>query len=257
LGTDRQAKTRNELHRDEKEYFAQYYESHPYNPTGWRLRLRRELHSFLQRAGTVRLGRVLSLGCGDGQFELMLAPYADRILGLDLSPEGIAVARRAAQDAGVSNVEFRCCPLEDLEWSETYDAVICLAILHHVPDSDIPALLGRVRDHLKPDGLFYSQDPNVRAFLRKVGRVVMGRSYDSFHTPDERELDPYALREQVIQAGFRDVHIGYIDVTLMPGLFILAKGPPWPMYPMLWADWLWCHSPLARWASGFYLSGRR
>jgi len=252
-----QRKTRDELHRDEKEFFAHYYESHAYNLTGWRLRLRRELRSLLRRAGTARLGRVLSLGCGDGQFELMLATYADRVVGLDLSPEGITAARRAAEVTGVGKVEFQCRSLEDLEWTEAYDAIICLATLHHVPADDLPGMLRQAREHLKPNGLFYSQDPNGRGILRKVGRVVLGRSYESFHTPDERELDPDVLRKQMTDAGFRDVRVRYIDLTLIPGLVVLAKGPSWSMYPMLWADWLWCHSPLARWASGFNLSGRR
>jgi 2-polyprenyl-3-methyl-5-hydroxy-6-metoxy-1,4-benzoquinol methylase len=213
VGTSQQPKTRDELHRNEKEFFSHYYESHAYNPTGWRLRLRRELRSLLRRAGTARLGRVLSLGCGDGQFELMLTPYADRVVGLDLSPEGIAVARRAAEDAGVGSVEFHCRSLEDLEWTETYDAIVCLATLHHVPAEDVPSMLRQAREHLEPGGLFYSQDPNRRGILRTVGRVVLGRSYDSFHTPDERELDPNELRKQMTDAGFRDVRVGYIDLT--------------------------------------------
>jgi 2-polyprenyl-3-methyl-5-hydroxy-6-metoxy-1,4-benzoquinol methylase len=254
---DQDPKTRDQLHRDEKEFFANYYESHAYNPTGWRLRLERELRSLLRRAGTARLGRVLSLGCGDGQFELMLAPYADAVVGFDLSPEGIAVAQRAAVAAGIRNVEFQCRSLEDLEWTEAYDVIICLATLHHVPVDDVPGMLRQAREHLKPGGLFYSQDPNRRGILRSLGRVVLGRSYDRYHTPDERELDPNELRTQMMDAGFRDVHAQYIDLTLIPALFVLAKGPSWPMYPMFWVDWLWCHSPLAPWASGFNLSGRR
>ena len=250
-------KTREALHRNEINFFAEYYEGHRYNQTGWRLRLQRELHSLLRQAGTDRLGRVLSLGCGDGQFELMLAPYADQVVGLDLSPEAIESANHTAQALGVRNVRFRCLPLEELEWSETYDAVVCLATLHHVPPADVPGLLHRVYDHLTPGGLFYSQDPNHRGLLRSMGRLVLGHSYDRFHSPDERELDPAELFGKLRHTGFEDVHIGYIDMTLIPGLFVLTKGPAWPMYLMLWADWLWCHLPFARWSSGFYASARR
>jgi 2-polyprenyl-3-methyl-5-hydroxy-6-metoxy-1,4-benzoquinol methylase len=250
-------KSREELHRDEVEFFAHYYGAQQYNATGWRLRLQRELRSLLKRAGGARLGRVLSLGCGDGQFELMLAPYCESIVGLDLSPEGITIAKRSAEAAGVRNVAFDCRPLESLAWSDSYDAIICLAMVHHIPPAEVQGMLRQVYEHLLPGGLFYSQDPNRRGLLRAVGRLVLGHSYNTYHTPDERELDPDELAAELKAAGFRDIRCGYIDLTLIPGLYVLAKGPSWPMYPMLWADWLWCHSPLSRWSSGFNMSARR
>ena len=255
--TQLEKKTREVLHRNEIDFFTNYYEGHRYHPAGWRMRLERELRSLLHRAESDRLGRVLSLGCGDGQFELLLAPFAEQVVGLDLSPEAIDLAKRAAQTAGVANVHFRCMPLENLEWSETYDTVVCLATLHHVPVEDVPGLLRHVFEHLVPGGLFYSQDPNRNGLLRVTGRVLLGHSYDHFHTPDERELDPKELAEQLSEAGFESIHIGYIDLTLIPGLFVLTRGPAWPMRLMLWTDWLWCHSPFARWASGLYASAQR
>lgn len=251
------AKSREELNRDEIEFFAHYYDSQAYNPLGWRLRLDRELRSLLRRAGKKHLGRVLSLGCGDGQFEHMLSPYAESVFGLDLSPEAIRIARKKADQARLTNVEFECLPLEELAWSDSYDTIVCLATLHHVPEASVVDMLKTVRRHLVPGGLFYSQDPNCRGILRAVGRVVMGKNYQKYHSPDERELDPRVLTRQFAQAGLSDVRIGYIDLTLIPGLYLLAKGPNWPMYPLKWSDWLWCRSPLARWASGFNASGRR
>ena len=77
-------KQRNSIEADEITFFANYYEDQAYNPTGWRLRLRRELRSLLHQAGEYHLRRVLSIGCGDGQFELMMAPYAEHVTGLDI-----------------------------------------------------------------------------------------------------------------------------------------------------------------------------
>ncbi|MBI5944974.1 MAG: class I SAM-dependent methyltransferase [Chloroflexi bacterium] len=254
---DTETKARKTLHQNEAAFFSSYYEGRHYNQVGWRLRLERELFSLLNQAGTQQLGRVLSLGCGDGQFELLLARYAEQVIGLDLSPEAIASANQTARRLGVENVSFHCMPLEDLEWSDTYDVIVCLAILHHVPPVDVPGLLESVSKHLIPGGLFYSQDPNRRGVLRSIGRIILGRNYDRFHSPDERELDPLELLGQLQSSGFETVHVGFIDLTLIPALFVLPNGPDWPMYLMLWADWIWCHSPLARWASGFFASARR
>jgi 2-polyprenyl-3-methyl-5-hydroxy-6-metoxy-1,4-benzoquinol methylase len=244
-------KERNQVESEEVLFFAKYYEDQAYNPTGWRLRLQRELRSLLRQANRPKLGRVLSLGCGDGQFELMLAPYAEHVTGLDISPEAIDIANRQAAKGAVTNVGFRCQALSELDWSETYDVIVCLAFLHHVPPAELSALFQQVYDHLAPHGLFYAEDPNIHGVLRRVGRVILGSRYDRYHSPDERELDPAEIRSMLEQTGFHRVGIGYIDVALIPGLFVMAKGPTWPMYAFTALDWIWCHSPFASLASGF------
>jgi SAM-dependent methyltransferase len=232
-------------------FFDKYYENEAYNPLGWRLRLAREVRSLRKEMRGETLGRVLSLGCGDGQFEQMLAPWAKQVVGLDISPQGIEIAQRQAARKGIKNVEFRCLSFSDLRWDEQFDTIICLAFLHHVPEEEVPKLLKQCFDHLKQGGFFYSQDPNRNGVLRKMGRVLLGSNYDKYHSPDERELDPGELAGQLKSVGFSAVTHRYIDLTLIPALFILAKKPSWPLRLCPPLDYLWCHSPLARWASGF------
>jgi 2-polyprenyl-3-methyl-5-hydroxy-6-metoxy-1,4-benzoquinol methylase len=245
------------IENDEIAFFEKMYHAEAYHPVGWRLRLARELNSLRRAAGDVRLERVLSLGCGDGQFELMLAPYADHITALDISPQAIEIAKRNATKAGVTNVDYQCLPLSELSWDTQFDAVICIAFIHHVPEADLPEMLQQAFAHLKPGGFFYSQDPNRDGFLRKVGRLTLGKRLDKYHSPDERELVPREFKAQLRAAGFRAVKIGYIDVTLIPAYFVLTKGPGAPFYLCRTIDWIWCHSPAAPWASGFYAFGRK
>jgi 2-polyprenyl-3-methyl-5-hydroxy-6-metoxy-1,4-benzoquinol methylase len=232
-------------------FFDKYYENEAYNPRGWRLRLEREVRSLRKEMRGETLGRVLSLGCGDGQFELMLAPWARQVVGLDISPQGVEVARRQAAQQGITNAEFRCLSFSDLRWDDQFDTIICLAFLHHVPEDKMPKLLKQCFDHLMPGGFFYAQDPNRNGILRKAGRVLMGSTHDKYHSPDERELVPQELETQLKAAGFAAVKLRYIDLTLIPALFILAKRPSWPLRLCVLVDFLWCHSPFARWASGF------
>jgi hypothetical protein len=56
-----------------RDFYAKF-ENEAYNPLGWRIRLHREVASLRKAAESNSLGKVLSLGCGDGQFELLLAP---------------------------------------------------------------------------------------------------------------------------------------------------------------------------------------
>lgn len=223
---------------------------------GWRLRLERDARLLRAAAPGGRLGRVLSVGCGDGQFELGIAPFAEHVVGVDLSPEAVAAAERARAASGVANAEFRCQPLADLAWSETFDTIVCLAFLHHVPDSELAGFLSTVRRHLRAGGIFYSQDPNAEGLLRKVGRVVLGARYDAYHTPDERELVPRELAAALRTAGFASLDVRYVDLVLIPALYLWRRGAAWPMHAAAFVDRVFCASPLARLASGFAVIAR-
>ena len=251
-------RTRAEVEADEVSFFNRYYQSRAYNDLGWRLRIDREVANIQRVAGGKKLNRVLSLGCGDGQFEIALARQVGHVTALDISDEAIELAKRQMTLAGVTNVDFRCLPMAELKWEQGFDAVICLAFLHHVRPTDLPGILGTSARALAPGGFFYSQDPNIHGFMRWLGRKTLGqKDYDKYHSPDERELDPAELEADLRKAGFGQVQIGYIDVTLIPALFVLKNGPSWPLRFCPPFDWLWCHSPFARWASGFYTVARR
>ncbi len=163
---------------------------------------------LLRQADLPRLGRVLCIGCGDGQFEVTLSPHADSITAPDLSLEAIAAAKRNAARAGVNNIDFRCMPLTDLRWEESFDALLCIAFIHHVPEPDQPTLLRQIHDHLVPGGIFSAQDPNIHGVMQKIGRVVLRSKYDSYHTTDERELDPAEIARLLREASFATARIG-------------------------------------------------
>lgn len=241
---------------DERRFFARYYAEQTYHPVGWRLRLERDARLLRAAAPAGRLGRVLSVGCGDGQFELLLAPWAERVTGLDLSPEAITAAEAARTAKGIDNVEFRCLALGDLRWEESFDTIVCLAFLHHLPEADLLSFLATARRHLRPGGLFYAQDPNVRGILRTVGRRLMGNRYDNYHSPHERELDPDEMVSRLREAGFGSVEVRFVDLMLIPALYLWKRGGAWPLRLAAAIDRAWCASPFAPWASGFAVIAR-
>jgi 2-polyprenyl-3-methyl-5-hydroxy-6-metoxy-1,4-benzoquinol methylase len=241
----------------ERAFFARYYAEQRYHPVGWRLRMERDLRVLLDAAGDRGPGRVLSIGCGDGAFELLLAKHATSVLAVDLSPEAIAVAKRAQAVSEAANAEFRCMSFRDLAWSERFDTIVCLAFLHHVSAPELPDFLRDCRNHLAPGGLFFSQDPNVNGVLRKIGRKLMGEKYDAYHSPDERELDPAELTQQLRDAGLSAIAVRHVDLTLIPACYVIQRGSALPLRLLAWLDRVWCATPLAPWSSGFAAWGRR
>jgi ubiquinone/menaquinone biosynthesis C-methylase UbiE len=100
--------------------------------------------------------RVLSIGCGNGGHELMIARnrYAAHVDAFDISAGGIASAQQTARSEGLSNVNFYVESFEEFVASPpttTYDFIMFAGSLHHV--RDIEGVLGTVRRILDPGGI--------------------------------------------------------------------------------------------------------
>jgi len=103
---------------------------------------------------------VLELGCGTGTTALHLAASTRQILATDYSAAMIAIGDARARAEGVSNVHFRCCTLDDPELAAgSFDVVMAMNLLHLL--DDIPARLGRIRELIRPGGLFISKTPCI------------------------------------------------------------------------------------------------
>jgi SAM-dependent methyltransferase len=236
----------------ERAFFAGWT-CHPY---GDERRWRREL-ALLRRARPKGLGDVLSLGCGRGWFEIMLSEHADRVLGVDSSPESIEAARHRSEREGTTNVDFECADVTQLCLDRRFDMVVCEGFLHHLTDSEGLTLLRRIRDHLRPGGLLHTQDPNAQGILRRLGRVALGSRYDAFHTADERELTPESVGRLFRDAGFPEYEICYMDFFLIPGMQLFPRAPGGLMTIFDWVDRVLCALPTARLASGFVVEATR
>jgi SAM-dependent methyltransferase len=103
---------------------------------------------WLLRHAPARCQSALDAGCGTGDLARLLAPRCGHVLGLDLSPNMVAEARRRSAD--VPNVEFAVGDLmtEPLE-PGSFDCVASVATLHHLP---LAVALERLTGLLRPGG---------------------------------------------------------------------------------------------------------
>src|SRR3984885_14692693 len=95
---------------------------------------------ILRMTGAGANSRMLSLGCGIGDTELLLAPHVREIVGADLSPAAIRQARADAQRLGIRNARFE----EGSDAPGRYDAVIAIFFLHHLADAALAELPGKI-----------------------------------------------------------------------------------------------------------------
>jgi SAM-dependent methyltransferase len=97
--------------------------------------------------------RVLDVGCGPGRHSLALARRGLDVIGVDRSPEFVALARRAAAEEGLA-VEFEELDVRDLEHAGEFDATICLCQggFGLLGGRDEAAVFGRIARTLRPGG---------------------------------------------------------------------------------------------------------
>lgn len=120
---------------------------------------------------------VLDLGSGGGFDAFLAAPRVGatgRVIGVDMTPEMLAKARRNAvefaQRTGLSNVEFRLGEIEHLPVADaSVDVVISNCVLNLSPDK--PQVWREISRVLKPGGRVSVSD---LALLRPLPEAVRG-----------------------------------------------------------------------------------
>jgi SAM-dependent methyltransferase len=165
---------------------------------------------ILRITGAGASSRVLSLGCGIGDTELLLAPHVREIVGVDLSPAAIRQARADAERLGIRNARFYVGSNEGSDAGNgvgsdapaRYDAVIAIFFLHHLADAALAELPWKIRERLEPGGVFYSLDPSRDRLSGVVGRKLIPGLMKKYQSPDERELDAEAIAGLFRRAGF-------------------------------------------------------
>ena len=147
---------------------------------------------ILSKTGAAKQSRVLSIGCGIGDTELLLAPHVAELTGVDLSPAAVRQANAAARRLGICNARFLEGTAKTADGP--FDSVIAIFLLHHLSDHALTQFPQHIASLLVPGGVFYSLDPSCRLASGAVGRLLIPSLMKKYQTDDERELDPEATR---------------------------------------------------------------
>lgn len=100
---------------------------------------------------------VLDVSTGTGHTALAVAPHVKQVVGVDLTPEMLAVARRMASERGLANIDFQEANVERLPFPDaSFDKITCRTAAHHYPD--LPRAVGEMARVLRPGGRLVVSD---------------------------------------------------------------------------------------------------
>jgi 2-polyprenyl-6-hydroxyphenyl methylase/3-demethylubiquinone-9 3-methyltransferase len=159
----------------------------------------------------------LDVGCGAGLLAEPLARMGAKVIGIDATPEVIAVARQHASAMGLE-IDYRTGDVQQLEGQ--FDLITCMEVIEHVADP--AAFVKALARRLAPDGLLLLSTPNATSWSRlmmitiaeRTGRIPKGtHDFDKFIAPER-------MKQLLADAGLKCLDVEGIAWSPTRGLHL-------------------------------------
>jgi 2-polyprenyl-6-hydroxyphenyl methylase/3-demethylubiquinone-9 3-methyltransferase len=170
--------------------------------------------------------KILDVGCGGGILSESLARSGAQVTGLDLSEASLQVARQHASKEGL-DITYCYERVEDFarEQAGTFDAVVCMEMLEHVPDPR--SVIAACAQALKPGGqaFFSTINRTPKAFLFAIvgGEYILRLLPRGTHTYSKL-IRPQELRDWNAAAGLEFVRLASLMYNPFTRRFKVAHG---------------------------------
>lgn len=163
--------------------------------------------------------RVLDFACGNGENGVAAAQYGADVVGIDLSPEGVANANANAREADVAaRCQFTVMDGEAMTFADdTFDIGVEYGALHHV---DLPRALGELARVIKPGGAMLCiealrHNPLIHAYRKRTPHLRT--AWEVEHILGVESLDE-------VRKHFRQVHVRFFHLAALAAV-PLRKTP--------------------------------
>ena len=173
--------------------------------------------------------RALDFGCGVGRLTLALAKRIEEVVGFDVSPTMLGVAR-----ANVPNARF----VDSLDGLAPFDLIVSLIVFQHIPVARGEELLRRLLVLLAPGGVaaLHVTFRRPGGALRRIARRVRARSrvvhrLGQWLARDERRLpymqmneyDEERVRRIVAESGCDEPRFVPMRQNEIEGAIVIAR----------------------------------
>jgi cyclopropane-fatty-acyl-phospholipid synthase len=154
--------------------------------------------------------KVLDIGSGWGGMALYLHKVAGvDVLGVTLSEEQLKVARRRAEDAGVSkHVRFELIDYRHLD--EQFDRIVSVGMFEHVGVAHYDEFFAKCRSLLKPDGVMLLHTIGKLGGSAKAPDPFTDKYiFPGYHVPALSEMTPASQKVRLIVSDVEILRLHY------------------------------------------------
>jgi 2-polyprenyl-3-methyl-5-hydroxy-6-metoxy-1,4-benzoquinol methylase len=183
--------------------------------------------------GDVACADALDFGCGVGRMTLALARRVERVVGVDIAPRMLTLARQNAVEAGIANAVF-----VDQIPDQHFDLIVSLIVFQHVPVARGMQLLGSLLERLRPGGVAALHFTLARAggWVRRALRPIRAnvplvhwiasRLEGNPHALPYMQMNEYdlaAIRSELDRAGCRETKLEPTNHGGVEGVIVVAR----------------------------------
>jgi SAM-dependent methyltransferase len=151
--------------------------------------------------------RILDLGCGTGWTSALFALRGYDVIGHDIAPDMLALARENKKRYAAASLDFVEGDYEQLPFENEFDAAIFYDSLHHCEDEE--TALRMVYRALKPGGILITHEPGEGHSINPHSIRAM-----QLYGVNERDMPPWLIMKAGRKAGFRESSVLPMPATL-------------------------------------------
>lgn len=166
--------------------------------------------NYIAERTALKGARALDVGCGGGILSEALAAAGADVIGIDLAPRVLDIARLHLHESG-QTVDYREISVEALaaEMPATFDAIACMEMLEHVPDPG--SVIAACATLLKPGGRLFLSTLNRTPLA--FGAAILGAEYALNLLPRGTHHYAQFIRPSELAAALRDAGFELEDLS--------------------------------------------